>query len=230
MKLIIITGTNRGLGEAIFNAIKDVEDMYIWCISRRLSKEQAENMESYPRVTFFLQDLAVLEDINFLNFDTIKPEVNEIVFINNAASIQPIGSIGSFENTQIRTLINLNTTIPLQMINEIVKCKKDRSVKVINISSGAARSPIVGWSLYCTTKCANEMFLNVLEKQEGTKEQVLVYNIDPGVIDTAMQQNIRNTAASEFPNVSDFIKLKERNILQDAKDVALRILNECKIL
>src|SRR5262249_60732308 len=72
----------------------------------------------------------------------------------------------------------------------------DGKGRVLFISSGAAHRIIDGWALYCTTKAAGETFFDVVASQVKQDERISVVNIDPGQMDTRMQENIRRAAAS----------------------------------
>ena len=62
------------------------------------------------------------------------------------------------------------------------------------------------------------MFFNVIADDEH--KNIEVVNFDPGVMNTNMQQQIRN---SKFNDVDVFKSYKSKNILKDTKDVAFEI-------
>ncbi len=213
--LFIITGVNRGLGEAIYNEITQLNAV-VFAISRRFNKQQATNKNTIH----WEKDLTNLQEKELDKYlKSIYSKYETIVYINNAATINPIGEVGSFTEKDIKNIYSLNTITPALLSNHIVKnTKENQKVVFLNISSGAAKRPIAGWSLYNSTKAANEMFYNCINNKNIT-----VLNINPGVIDTGMQDIIRN---SDMPDVSNFIKLQKENKLQDPKTAAIKILNE----
>jgi benzil reductase ((S)-benzoin forming) len=95
---------------------------------------------------------------------------------------------------------------------------KDNQLTLVNISSGAANRPINNWSLYCSTKAFNQMFFNVAESEN---EQHRFFNINPGVLDTGMQESIRE---SDFPDAEKFKELQKEGQLKSPFDVAKEIL------
>ncbi len=219
-KLYIITGVNRGLGEAIFNKLLKNNEA-IFAISRTFNSSQ----ENLTKSNIYLLKHDLSKKITPEVLDVLKKNVKiykEIIFINNASTITPIGKIGEFNNDDIENIIYLNTIAPIIITNHLIKYNKN--LTVLNISSGAAKRPITGWSLYCATKSANEMFYETLKEYDF----ITIYNINPGVIDTGMQKTIRNTSSDKMPNVSLFNELYDDNKLQKAEDVAVKVLNYIK--
>ncbi|MDY8138676.1 SDR family NAD(P)-dependent oxidoreductase [Aquimarina sp. 2201CG5-10] len=230
MKLILITGINKGLGEAIFDHFIACDEYKIIAISRRINKSQEELLRD-NKFIYISIDLINLKNPNQdLGISQLIGEAEELTYINNAAIITPIDKIGSFLNEQILHILHLNTAVPLLITNYLFNEAKNKKINLVNISTGAAKRPIIGWSLYCASKAANEMFFETLKEQEKENNNVSVLNIDPGVIDSGMQEVIRNTDDKIFPKVKDFIKLKENSELQSPKNAAIKIINQINSL
>ncbi len=229
MKLIIITGVNRGLGKAFFNCIINREDSLIIGISRKITQEQEVLLKENKFIFIQLDLLRLSNPKEELNFSNYLEKAEKIVYINNAAIINPINRIGSFKDKEIQNIIYLNTTVPLLITNYLFQIANQKRITIINISSGAAYLPIEGWSLYCASKAANEMFYKTLGLQEKDNTNIKILNIDPGVMDSGMQELIRDTNEIVFPRVKDFIKLKEENKLLNTFEVAKKIILESKI-
>jgi 3-oxoacyl-[acyl-carrier protein] reductase len=82
---------------------------------------------------------------------------------------------------------------------------------VINVSSGAAANPLVGWSAYCASKAGLSILTRVLAIEESDARGILVYGLLPGVVDTEMQV---------------FNRANRMNEVGDLKREALRPLTE----
>ncbi|WP_142292793.1 SDR family NAD(P)-dependent oxidoreductase, partial [Staphylococcus aureus] len=86
--------------------------------------------------------------------------VEDIHLINNAGLVSPVGPAGDLDPLEIEKSIHVNLTAPLQMTNEFLNqtnnfnCKKT----VVNISSGAGKTPFDGWSTYCASKSGIDLF------------------------------------------------------------------------
>ena len=213
---IIITGSSKGLGEALVAKLLLDKKNILLAVSRELSVKQLEYTIS--EFSHLKHDLSNINLDPIFEFISNKIDTEEVIFINNASQISPINTIGNFNNDEIEKIICLNVITPIKIINFLLHKYGHNKLTFLNISSGAASHAISGWSLYCSTKSSIKMFFEVAEKDY---EQHTFYNIDPGVIDTAMQNIIRNSA---FQKQQDFIHFKTSGVLQTPEEVALRII------
>ena len=94
-------------------------------------------------------------------------------------------------------------------------------IQAINISSGAARKPYPGWAVYCASKAALDRYSEVLQVEAPFAQ---IASIAPGVLDTAMQADIRQSTAEDFPNIQRFIDLHAEQVLSSPLAVAKQIL------
>jgi benzil reductase ((S)-benzoin forming) len=127
------------------------------------------------------------------------------------------------DNEDIKKVINCNVVSPMIIINALLKKYKDKKIKIVNISSGLAHRAMSGFSLYCSTKAAMAMFCEVIKLDCPNIE---IINIDPGVMDTKMQQIIRNAIGKiKDKDMSIFKNYKENKILQTPQEVAKKIID-----
>ena len=217
MDLAIITGVNRGLGKAVYDQIKKMEDCLILAISRnRPSGFDNGNI-------FVKKDLSLIESAFFLTSIIEYDKYERIVFINNAATINPIESIGKLKEEEFLDAFRLNAISPILICNELIAKAKGELV-LINITSGAAKRPIVGWGTYCASKAAVLSFFEVLMEQEKNNNNIQVINFDPGVMDTEMQTTIRNSDLEAFPDLIQFQNFETEDRLRRPDDVAKEIV------
>lgn len=228
----IITGTSRGIGEALAKLVLGTENV-VFCISRnqnpRLSVEA--HVKHWP-----LRDIAIdLNDTGKINemmrdiFRAIDPDdVNEILLINNAGIIHPIRVIGEAEaSEQIVRCINVNLTAAILITDRFVRETEGWTAprKVMNLSTGAASKPVEGWSAYCAAKAGLEMFTRCLvSEQRSSANPVKVVSFAPGVVNTEMQTEIRNAQVEHFPELARFVEMKEKGQLREPEFVAAQIL------
>src|SRR5262249_27671269 len=99
-------------------------------------------------------------------------------------------------------------------------------VSVLFISSGAARRPIGGWSIYGATKRGGESFFEALAAQHEGDPRVRVGNVNPGVIDTRMQAQLPDYACRDgyFPERERFVAVHQQGELRQPADVAREII------
>jgi benzil reductase ((S)-benzoin forming) len=215
-KTFIVTGANRGLGQAFVDALIKDKDCFVISLSRSLSEEQknySKNNFHFVEVDLSKQDVS--EKIKVLN-NLIKTD--DVCFINNASIIEPISKIEDLDETSIDTTLAVNVKSTMLITQYLLKNYSSNSLKFMNISSGAANRAISNWALYCSSKAFIQMFYNVAQSEY---KQHRFFNIDPGVMDTNMQKSLRE---SDFPDVENFKDLQNEGKLKSPKQVAIEIL------
>src|SRR5699024_10024585 len=91
----------------------------------------------------------------------------------------------------------------------------------VHITSGAASNPINGRSAYCSSKAGLTMYTQTIaleERQVDAGNKMIA--VDPGIMDTSMQETIRAQSAKSFKDVERFRQYKEKNKLQNPANVA----------
>ncbi len=231
MKASIITGTSSGLGKAFFEMLA-AEDGIIIAIARRFLPEQIHlAAKEQGRIYLMEKDLREIEKLptaDELDLILSDPAIDELIFINNAAVIDPLGAIGQLQPEQMIDHVKVNYLAPQLLTNTIFSLPQlsRMRVTVLNISSGAAKRLKGGWAMYCAAKAGNEMFFDVLAAQYGDNPDVKIVNVNPGVMDTQMQENIRSARDVYFPDYERFVALKTEGKLPTPESVAAHILNQ----
>jgi benzil reductase ((S)-benzoin forming) len=98
---------------------------------------------------------------------------------------------------------------------------------IINVSSGAGKSPVDGWSGYCASKAALDMLSQVAHtelQQKGLSDHFKVYALAPGVVDTEMQGEIRQSSKKNFSKLDKFINYKREGALDDTSHTAEKFM------
>jgi NAD(P)-dependent dehydrogenase (short-subunit alcohol dehydrogenase family) len=116
--------------------------------------------------------------------------------INNAGVLQPIAPIAEAAPKEWAYNVNVNLFGPFYLTHYALAALRRRRGRVINVSSGAAVNATEGWSAYCAAKAALNHFTRVLAAEEP---DVVALSFRPGVVDTAMQAEIRNEGAAGMP-------------------------------
>lgn len=220
-KIIIITGANRGLGKALVDVALTDENTLIFSLSRSLHEDHKSINAN--KLVFIKTDLS--EPFSNSIFEIIEKRVNRdttLYFFNNASIILPIANIGAFKEQDIETSIKVNVQYPVNLINSLLNQFPKNKMVLVNISSGAGINPIPYWSLYGASKAYMNLFFKVLE-EENQEKNLTLFTINPGVLDTGMQETIRE---NDFPRQDYFKSLKEENKLIKPEVTALKIFNE----
>lgn len=222
-KIAIITGGSRGIGKAL--AEKYASKNYkIFSLSRSIV-----DMQNVTQISVDLSDLKDTKDSFSMLLDELKKmEISSLTLINNAGRLGEMANLEELSYQDIAKSIQLNTTTPLVLSSMFIKfanqynCEK----QIINISSGAGVNAYQGWSVYCTTKASIDMLTKAIAvEQQQVKNGIKAFGIRPGVVDTKMQQEIRETNATDFVNKDRFVALKNNNELYSTKFVANAIFD-----
>ncbi len=213
-KLAIITGTGGGVGKSLsLNLINKGYNVYGY--SRK-------NEINNPYFHFNKIDLSNLQKVKNLKLPNISDELEEVVLINNAATIGKILPINLKHLEDIIYEYNLNIITPSLMCSKFISAYPKNKKIIINISSGAANTQIASWSNYCASKSALDMFTKVLVEEKH--ENLNAFSVYPGVVDTNMQQKIRKANPQFFPLLNKFVSYKQENQLEKVDIVAKKIL------
>lgn len=206
---IFLTGDSSGIGQSLKEIILNQANTFLYGLSRRADGKSG----NYKGIKI---DLSSTEQLKNFEFPDIE-EADQIVLINNAGQVGPIKPLFEQNEEEIESLFTINTTAPTVLISKFIQAYPDKELIIINISSGAAKSPIQAWSTYCASKSALEMItLTLMEDlQFRNKKNVKVYSVSPGVIDTAMQGVIRSSKPENFSMYSRFKGLKDEEELID---------------
>lgn len=148
---------------------------------------------------------------------------DEIVLILNAFSIAPIKRVGEYTNYDIEQMVDGNIKQNIILLNEIIWICRSGAYKlrIINLDSGAADYPLTGWGNYCASKAYMNAFLSVVSlENQGYK----VVSFDPGVMDTDMQKQIRETDKRVFDQVDKFIAYKKNEQLLSPSVIAEQLI------
>lgn len=215
MKLAIVTGASRGLGRSVAEELvkRDYEVV-------NFSRTQAADA-SFRHIEVDLSNpestLAALEHVK-----PLIETATSLLVVQNAALIEPIHRAGHMNPNQLIAHVQANLLAPMLVTNAVLAY--ELPVSLIHVTSGAAKRPLSGWSAYCGTKAGLDHFTETVALElDGTHNKVALFN--PGVMDTAMQENIRASSEDAFRDVEQFRSYVTEGRLRTPETVA-RILVE----
>ncbi len=220
MRYIFITGSSKGLGKSLAELFLKQANTKVIGFSRNQSIT-ATNYEHYAIDMSNENQLDELELININNAD-------ELILINNAGQLDPVKKIGNFSVVDIHRHLKLNVMGPMIFTNKFIEKYQNINCKklILNISSGAGKNPIEGWGAYCSGKAAIDMFSKVTElEQNDCKFPIKSISLSPGIIDTDMQEKIRESSQSDFKDVERFRDYHKNGKLQSSIQTAEKIIS-----
>lgn len=230
MKLFVITGASRGLGEALVRTLLQ-PGHHLVCVARRDNPalREAAQQADVP-LDWHCRDLADTNTAQQWMRDTLAAlpgGFDMATLILNAGVVEPIGDLAALEAATLVPHLQLNLISPMLTTAAFIQgtdhwnCTR----RVLAISSGAARRPIEGWSAYCAGKAGLDMFVRSINAEYASRpegQSVRAVALAPGVIDTGMQDVIRT---QEFAQVTRFRDLKAQGNLASPETVAAAITN-----
>ena len=210
MNVFYITGASSGIGEAIAELLLEDCNNIVVGISRSRTIQ-------HDRYKHHFIDLS--ENWNEQIFKPIKFKADKIVLINNAGSIGSLKPLSLQQEKEIVENYFINISAPTILCNQFIKCFENSDTQgiILNISSGAAKQPIHSWSTYCASKSALDMLSMVLQLENPSFK---VFSVAPGIVDTAMQEQIRGAAKKLFPDLQRFVDYKNNGDLTSVDQVA----------
>jgi NAD(P)-dependent dehydrogenase (short-subunit alcohol dehydrogenase family) len=180
---LLITGASRGIGEA----------------TARLFAQKGH------RVALLAQSVAAIESLaneigglatpcDVADESAVRQAVHQAatefggigIIINNAGILEPAVRILDTKPSDWTRNIEVNLFGPFYVLRHGVPFLPKDGV-VINVSSGAAANPLVGWSAYCASKAGLSILTRVLAVEESDARGIRVYGFLPGIVDTDMQ-------------------------------------------
>ncbi len=97
--------------------------------------------------------------------------------------------------------------------------------RVLNISSGLGRRAMASQAAYCASKAGMDHFTRCVALEEALKPHgARVCSLAPGVIDTDMQSQLRGADRTDFPDLDNFVQLKNKGQLSSPDEAASRVL------
>ncbi len=223
MNLYLVTGTTKGLGTALRDELARDANNTVICLSRA----PADTNEPV-NIHIDLSDISSIAPA-FAVCDALLAgkRFDRAVLLNNAGVVGPVGKFGQLDPDETASNINVNLIAPMVLTRLFANATRGIAGQrlVINISSGAAKRPIAGWSVYCAAKAGLEMASRAAALEAGTDDPTLsICSLAPGVVDTPMQAQVRSVSESDFPDVERFRTMKADGTLRDANAVARDII------
>lgn len=226
MKYAIITGASKGLGASITKRLLQ-EGFGIFSISRSESQEirdlAATTQLFYRHFSCDLSDAKGLENTFLKIIDNMKQVemVDELWVFNNAGVVEPIETVGNLDAASVELNIQINLLAPILISNLLLQHLNATKLTIVNVTSGAAERPIHGWSTYCSTKAAVNMFTQSAALEQNTENHHhSIIGFSPGIMDTDMQQTIRSSSKEAFHDIERFRSYKEEGLLRSTDSVA----------
>jgi benzil reductase ((S)-benzoin forming) len=228
--LTILTGASRGLGAAIAEQLLQ-RDAVLLTMSRHPDQTlNAKAIEAGASLEQWTIDLADAVSASAQLEAWLRSQQNSLssaTLINNAALAGRAGPIGDSDAPALAAVMRVGLEAPMLLTRAFLRATREWGVprKVLNISSGAGKKPLIGTAAYCAAKAGLDHFSRVvaLDEAHGPNGAMIV-SLAPGVIDTDMQTDLRESDPLSFPDQPVFAAMKAQGQLASATDTATKVL------
>lgn len=217
-KVAFITGATRGIGRQI--AITLAKEGFDIAINYR--KENEDLIETQKMVEdqmvkcFTVQgDVSSFKDSERMVKDIIE-EFNHIDILVNNAGITKDMLLMRMKKEDFESVIDVNLVGTFNITKNVIPyMMKNRSGRIINVSSVVGISGNAGQTNYSASKAGIIGFTKSLAKEVGSRN-ILVNAVAPGFIETQMTDVLKDEVKEE---ISKTIPLKRMGTVEDVANV-----------
>lgn len=204
-KLVVITGTSRGLGRAMVEEFIRRGHTVVGCGRSTAAVAELAKRHHAPH------DFAALDVVSDAAVQAWAKRILQShgapdLLLNNAALINrnaPLWEVGAQEFSDV---VDVNLKGVANVIRHFVPAMvARRSGVIVNFSSGWGRSTSAEVAPYCATKWAMEGLTQALAQELPSGMAAVPLN--PGIINTDMLQSCFGGSASAYPSAEEWAKL-----------------------
>ncbi len=229
--LTILTGASRGMGHAMAEQLIAAGHDLL-CISRKtndvlagLASHKEVSCEQWAHDLAQPQSAAAKLETWLSRRDGAA--LASVTLINNAGLLPPIASLGGVPARDLSDAMRVDLEAPMLLAGAFLRAtagwKAQR--RILNISSGLGRRAMASQAAYCAAKAGMDHFSRCVALEEaGHANGAKICSLAPGVIDTDMQVQLRSSDSSKFPDVANFIGLKDKGALASPEEAAAKVL------
>jgi len=182
----LVTGAFSGLGLSLSEELV-AKGMSVSGIGRLISTRDSGTLNIYSSVHEMDLSAPSATGVQKVISDLIATHPDTQLILN-AAQIEPLGPLGTLENSDIEKSLNVNITSALFIMNSFLNCTQSAN-NIYVVGSGAAIHTIEGWDIYSIGKSS---LLRAIDFVNAATPGIAQW-LEPGVIDTHMQERLRSS-------------------------------------
>lgn len=199
---VIVTGASSGLGAAIAQQLGRLGANVVITARRaeELNETAAQVVAAGGQATVVPGDITDPQTAPLLVQTAMDTYGRLDAVINNAGTLDPIATIADTTVDAWRETFEINFFSAYMLVQHALPHLRDAEDygRVVSISSGASTKGYPTWGAYGVTKAALNHFTHTLSAEEP---HIIPIALRPGVVNTAMQQKIREEGKDVMPDV-----------------------------
>ena len=223
----LVTGAGRGLGRA--SALKLARSGWRVALngrSRSPLEETASEIEGLGGECLIAEgDVSDPQQVAAVVERTAESLGPAAVLLNNAATIGPARFLEDADPDSWSETIAINLNGAYTCCREVLPLMlQSGRGRIINVVSGLAWMAFPRFCAYCTSKAALLQMTRCLA-EEHKRDPVQIMALDPGVMDTGMQKEIRGLGPQQLGPVREqFTRMHHEGMLRDPEELAELVL------
>ena len=137
--------------------------------------------------------------------------LQRLALVNNAADVALYGQLSDVDAADMLQAYAVNSVAPVLLMGLVTRhVAAPTAVRIVNVSTAAARAAYPGLGTYAMTKAALRLAGMVMAEElqlgsaRGDRRDISILSYEPGVVDTPMQLAARSASPSRLPIVDVF--------------------------
>ncbi len=201
-QVAVVTGASRGIGAAAARRLAQAGASLVLMARGEAEVEAvaAQIRDGGARAIAVPADVSDSEQIEEVIEAAVEQFGRVDILVNNAAVVWPVDEVAEADAEEWAYAIHINLIGPFYMVRNVLPLMQAQGYgRILNLSSGAATTPIAGMSAYCAAKAGLDMFTRTLalELTNTAQAGITVNTLYPGHVDTEMQADIRSVDTDE---------------------------------
>lgn len=202
-QVALVTGAGRGIGAELVRILVD-RGAKVFAGVYRLGRGDVEGLP--PEAIQIDLDVTSQHETSAA-LERVKGEAGRLdVLVNNAGIIDPIGRLATLSSDDLMRAFAVNIAGVHRLTVAALPFLRASKGVIINAGTGAATTPLEGWTAYCTSKAGVHMLTRMFAL-ELADDGIQCFFVGIPPTDTAMQAQIRASglnAISKIPQ-SDLV-------------------------
>lgn len=227
-KVALVTGSSRGIGKAIaLELAKQGSKIMIHGIKESIAmQETVKEIKSLGvEVGYYAVDLSSKNSVDELYYETKKQLGDIDIFVANASLQIEKPNWEDSTREEFISQMSANVWSTMEMCQKIVPVMREKKWgRILTVGSVQQEKPHYEMITYAASKSAQMNFVKNLAKIEA-KNNILVNNIAPGLIDTDRNKD-RISKEESFNELLQGIPLKRAGESKEVANLALLLCSD----